>query len=99
MSETAEIVYDACKKRGHGHPGMGEGLPGTVGDYGAQLGRISDMTARVISYDVKRICFEVYDFSLASTGGPSAGTTVPYSPSGPHLPGRSLSWPPQKGGL
>jgi len=40
MSETAEIVYDACKKRGHGHPGMCEGLPGTVGDYGAQLGML-----------------------------------------------------------
>ena len=43
-------------------------------------------TARVISHDVKRIRLEIYDFSLASTGGPSAGTIVPYTPSGPHLP-------------
>jgi len=27
MSETAEIVYDACKKRGHGHPGMPWPMP------------------------------------------------------------------------
>jgi len=48
--------------------------------------------ARVMSHDVKRIRLEVHDFSLASTGGPSAGTTAPYSPSGPHPPpGRSAS--------
>jgi len=28
-----------------------------------------------MSHDVKRIRLQVYDFSLASTGGPSAGTT------------------------
>ena len=27
----------------------------------------------------------------ASTGGPNTRTVVPYSPSGPHLPGRSPS--------
>jgi len=42
-------------------------------------------------YEVKRIRSEVYDVNLASTGGPSARTIVPYSPSGPHLPGRSPS--------
>ena len=47
----------------------------------------------MMSHDVKRIRLEVYEFSLASTGGPSAGTIVPYSPSGPHLPGRSPSTP------
>ena len=36
------------------------------------------MTARVMSHDAKRIGLEVSDFSLASTGGPSAGT-IPYS--------------------
>jgi len=55
-----------------------------------------DGTARVMSHDVKRIRSEVYDFSLASTGGPSAGTIVPYSQSGPHLPGRSQPRPPPK---
>ena len=44
-----------------------------------------------MSHDVKRIRLEVYDFSLAGTGSPSAGTIVPYSPSGPHLPGRGPS--------
>ena len=39
---------------------------------------------------------EVYDFRLSSTGSPSARTTVLYSPSGPHLPGCSLSRPPLK---
>ena len=34
-------------------------------------------TARVMSHDVKRIRLEVYDFSLASTGGLSAGTIAP----------------------
>ena len=48
-------------------------------------------TARVISHDVKRIRLQAYDFSLASTGGPSAGTIVSYTPSGPHLPGQSPS--------
>ena len=49
------------------------------------------VTARVMSNDVKRVRLQVYDFSLASTGGPSAGTIVPYSPSVPLLPGRSPS--------
>jgi len=44
-----------------------------------------------MSYDVKMIRLQVYDFSLASTGGPRAETMVRYSPSGPHLPGRSPS--------
>ena len=57
----------------------------------ASDGRGRPGTARVISHDVKRIRLEVYDFSLASIGGPRDGTTVPYSPSGPHLPGRSPS--------
>ena len=48
-------------------------------------------TARVMSYEVKRIRSEVYDLNLASTGGPSARTIVPYSPSSPHLQGRSPS--------
>ena len=64
----------------------GQGRWWTAGD-----GRGRPGTARVMSHDVKRIRLEVYDFSLASTGGPSAGTIVPYSPSGPHLPGRSPS--------
>jgi len=38
-----------------------------------------------MSHNVKGIRLEVYDFSLASTGGPGTGTVVPYSPSGPHL--------------
>ena len=42
--------------------------------------------ARVIPHDVKIIRLEVYDFNLASAGGPSARTTVPYSSSRPHLP-------------
>jgi len=53
----------------------------------------------VMSHDVKRIRLEVYDFGLASAGGPSAGTIVPYSPSGPHLPGSSPSLHPKKDGL
>jgi len=65
-----------------------------VGDYRGPPG-----TARVMSYDVKRIRLEVHDFGLASAGGPSAGAIVPYSPSGPHLPGRSPSYHPQKDGL
>ena len=43
----------------------------------ARDGRGRQGTARVMSHDVKRIRLEVYDFSLASTGGPSAGTMVP----------------------
>jgi len=72
---------------GGGRPGMvsgGGGLPGTTG---------------VMSYEVKRIRLEVYDLNLASTGGPGARTTVPYSPSGPHLPESSPSQRPQKEGL
>jgi len=41
--------------------GDGWGLPGT---------------ARVMPHDVKRIRLEVFDFSLPSTGGLSAGTIV-----------------------
>jgi len=48
-------------------------------------------TARVMSYEVKGIGSEVYDLNLASVGGPSARARVPYSPSGPHLRGHSLS--------
>jgi len=64
----------------------GLGRWGTTGDRRGPPG-----TARVMSHDVKRIRLEVHDFGLASTGGPSAGTMVPYSPSGRHLPGRSPS--------
>jgi len=54
----------------------------------------------VISHGVKRIRLEVYDLNLAGTGGPSARTIVPYSPSGPHLAGRSPSRPhPKTDGL
>jgi len=64
----------------------GGGLRETAGDRRGPPG-----TARVMSHDVKRIRLEVHDFGLASAGGPSAGTMVPYSPSGRHLPGRSPS--------
>lgn len=43
--------------------------------------------ARVMSYDMNIIRL-VDDFSLASARGPGAGTIVPCSLSGPHLPGR-----------
>jgi len=66
--------------------GGGWGWLGTAGEGGGR-----PVSARVMSHDVKIISLEVYDINLASTGGPSARTTVPYSPSGPHLPGRSLS--------
>ena len=56
-------------------------------------------TARVMFHEVKRIRLEVYLLNLASTGGPSARTIVPYSPSGPHLPERSQSQHPKKDGL
>jgi len=84
----------------------GRGLVGTAGGWWGQRGTIEDGrgrwgttgddrgppgTARVMSHDVKRISLEVHDFGLASAGGPSAGTIVPCSPSGPHLPGRSPS--------
>jgi len=69
-----------------GTAGHGRRWPGTVGDGRGRLG-----TARVMSHDVKRIRLEVYDFSLVSTCGPSAGTIVPYSASSPHLAGRSPS--------
>jgi len=49
-----------------------------------------------MSHDAGVIRLEVYDFSLASTGGPSARTMVPYSLSDPHLPGRSRSYHPPK---
>jgi len=39
--------------------------------------------------------FTLNDFSPTSTGGPSTGTILPYSPSGPHLPRRSHSYHPQ----
>ena len=59
-----------------------------VRDFGGQPG-----TAQVMSHVVKGIGLQVYDFSLATLGGPSAGTITPYSPSGPRLPGRSPSYP------
>jgi len=71
---------------GGGRPGTGEQGPITVGDYGGRQG-----TKRVISHDIKRIRLEMYDFSLASTGGPSTGSIVPYTPPCPRLPGRSPS--------
>ena len=40
-----------------------------------------------MSHDARVILSHVYDFSLASTGGPSAGTIVAYSPSGLAFPG------------
>ncbi|RPA91036.1 hypothetical protein L873DRAFT_1820047 [Choiromyces venosus 120613-1] len=52
-----------------------------------------------MSHDVIIIRLKLYDFNLASTGGPRARTIVPHSASGPHLPGRSPSYHPQKGGL
>ena len=33
----------------------------------------------MMSHDVRRIRLGVYDFGLASTGGPSPGTIAPYS--------------------
>ena len=65
----------------------------TAGDGGGRQG-----TARVMSHGVKRIRFEVYDLNLASTRGPRARTIVPYSPSGPHLPGCSPSYTLKKRG-
>jgi len=41
----------------------------------------------VMSHDAGMIRLEVYDFILASTGGPNARTLVSYSPCAPHLPG------------
>ena len=46
------------------------------GDGGGRPG-----TTRVMSHDI----------NLAGTEGPSARSTVPYSPSGPYPPGRSPS--------
>ena len=66
--------------------GNGRGWLRTAGDCRRRPG-----TARVMSYEVKRIRSEVYDLNLASTGGPSARTIVPDSPPGPHLPGLSPS--------
>jgi len=77
-----------------GTAGDGQGRPGTVED-----GRGLQWTARVMSHEVNRIRLEVHHLNLASTGGLSAGTIVPYSPSGPHLPGRSPSQHPQNDGL
>ena len=54
----------------------GVGAGKTAGDGGGLLG-----TTRVMSHD----------FHPAGTEGPSARTTVPYSPSGPYPPGRSPS--------
>jgi len=49
----------------------------TAGDGGTTGGgRGPPGTARVMSHDVKRIRLKVYYFSLASAGGPSAGTIV-----------------------
>jgi len=69
----------------------GRGLLKTVGNVRDGGGRWG--TARVMSHDVKRIPLEVDDINMVtgSAGGPSARTIVPYSPSGPHLPGRSPS--------
>jgi len=50
-----------------------------------------------MTHDARVIGLDVYNFSLASTGGPSARTIVLYGQSGPHLPGRSPSQHPQKG--
>jgi len=55
--------------------------------------------ARVMYYEMRSIRLEVYDLSLASIGGPSGRTTIPYSPSGSHLPGHSPSWHPWNDGL
>jgi len=54
----------------------GVGVGKTARDGGGLSG-----TTRVVSHD----------FNLAGTEGPSARTTVPYSPSGPYPPGRSRS--------
>ena len=63
----------------------GRGWRGTIEDsrgrWGTTGGRGPPGTARVMSHDVRRIRSEVYDFGLASAGGPSAGTIVPCSPS------------------
>jgi len=56
----------------------GRGHPGTVGD--------SRGTAWVMSHDAGMIRLEMYDFSLDSTGSPSARTIARYSRSGLHLP-------------
>ena len=53
-------------------------------------------TARVMSHEVKRIGSGVYDLNPASRGGPSPRNIAPYSPPGPHLPGRSPSLHPKK---
>ena len=56
--------------------GDGRGWVRTAGDDRGRPG-----TTRVMSHDI----------NLACTEGPSARTTVPYSPPGPYPPGRSPS--------
>jgi len=58
--------------------GSAEGRTGVVREGGKQEGR-----ARVMFHDGIMIPVEVYNFNLASPGGPSARTIVPYSPPRP----------------
>ena len=48
-------------------------------------------TAGGSTNDVIMIRSEMHDLIWASTEGPSCWKIAPYSPSGPHLPGGSLS--------
>jgi len=59
------------------HFSLGQGVDGRRRWRIAGDGR--GLRARVMSHDVKRIRLEVDDFGLASAGGPSVGTIVPYS--------------------
>jgi len=52
----------------------------------------------VMFHEVKRIRFGVHNLNLARTGGPSARTIVPYSPSGSQLPGVVRPRTPKKTG-
>ena len=60
---------------------------------GGGNGRGQPETARIIYHDTIMIGAEVYYmiFASASIGGSSPRTIVLYSPSSPHLPGRSPS--------
>ena len=60
--------------------------PGIVRESGGRLG-----TGQVMSHEVKRICLELYDFKLASTGGPTARIIASYRQSSVHLPESSQS--------
>jgi len=92
-------VRHVSSRQGGGTAGDGRGWLRTAGDCRRGPGMVRDGgglpatpgAAQVMSYEVKSIRSEVYDINLASTGGPSARTTVPYSPSGPRFPGRSPS--------